>query len=111
MSDEKFVVGCEGIGFHGGVVLLDLVGLSTTNKDAEGRPLREPRLRLIMTPDGMLETMNAMQGMVNRLLEVGLIKRADAPAGGVQQNAEPGASAEAPASPELGGQPKSPNFN
>jgi hypothetical protein len=104
MSKETFVVGCEGIGFHNGVVMVDLVGLSTTQKDAEGRPLREPRLRLIMTPDGMLETMNALQGMVNHLVERGVLKRTE--------GAPPQAGSEqaAPAAGPGNGGPKSPNF-
>jgi hypothetical protein len=97
MTTENFVVGCEGIGFHGGVVLVDLAGLSPTQKDAEGRPLREPRVRLIMTPEGMLETVNAMQGMIARLVEVGLLKRTE---GQAPNGKGPGNG---------GGQPQSPH--
>jgi hypothetical protein len=99
-------VGCEGIGFHGGVVLVDLAGLSPTQKDAEGRPLREPRVRLLMTPEGMLETVNAMQGMIARLVEVGLLKRTEGQTPGGPQGQEPGGKAPG----NGGGQPKSPNF-
>lgn len=106
MSKETFVVGCQGIGFHGGVLMVDLVGLSTTEKDAEGRPMREPRLRLIMTPEAMLETMNAMQGIAVRLVEKGVLKRNEGE--GAQA---PGASAPAAPAPASGdGRPKSPNF-
>lgn len=104
MGKDNFVVGCEGIGFHGGVVLVDMAGLSDSQKDAEGRPLREHKLRLIMTPEGMLETVNAMQGMIARLVEVGLLKRTDGPA--------PGQGPGAPGASNIGGngQPQSPNF-
>lgn len=106
MANETFVVGCEGIGFHGGVLLVDMAGLSATQKDAEGRPLREHKLRLVMTPEGMLETVNAMQGMIARLVEVGLLKRTEGQAPGAPQAAPQAAPAQGPG----GGQPKSPNF-
>jgi hypothetical protein len=100
MAKETFVVGCEGIGFHGGVLLVDMAGLSESQKDAEGRPLREHKLRLLMTPEGMLETVNAMQGMIARLVEVGLLKRTEGPAQEAPQVQSSGGE----------GQPKSPNF-
>lgn len=103
MTSEIFVVGCEGIGFHGGVVLVDMAGLSTTQKDSDGRPLREPRVRMVMTPEGMLETVNAMQGMIARLVEVGLLKRTEGQGQG-------GSQGEAGKAAPGGGQPKSPNF-
>jgi len=97
MSEETFAVGCGGIGFHNGVVMIDFTGLSITNKDAEGRPLIEMRHRVILTPDALLETFNAMQGMMNKLLEVGILHKKETP--------EAGAAAPLPQ-----GQPKSPNF-
>lgn len=75
MADETFAVGCSGVAFHGGVVILDLVGLSQTEKDADGKPVRELRQRIIMTAEGMLETYNAISGMMGKLEEVGVIKR------------------------------------
>lgn len=102
MSKETFAVGCGGIGFHNGVVMIDFTGFSTTEKDEEGRPQKEMRHRVIMTPDALLETFNAIQGMMNKLLEVGILQKREGPeAGG------PGQVAAAPAAPV---QPKSPNF-
>ncbi len=97
MSKETFAVGCGGIGFHNGVVMIEFTGFSLTGKDAEGRPLKEAAHRVIMTPDALLETFNAMQGMMNKLLEVGILQKRD----------EAGPGAVAPVAP---GQPKSPNF-
>lgn len=97
MSKETFAVGCGGIGFHNGVVMIEFTGFSLADKDAEGRPLKVPAHRVIMTPDALLETFNAMQGIMNKLLEVGILQK--------REGAEPGA---APA--PVTGQPKSPNF-
>ena len=75
IQSEFFVVGCEGISFHNGVVMIDLARLSVTNKDDQGQPQREFSHRLVTTPPGMLEMFNAMQGMLNKLVEVGLLTR------------------------------------
>ncbi|MFH1034537.1 MAG: hypothetical protein V1806_08525 [Pseudomonadota bacterium] len=79
MSKETFAVGCGGIGFHNGVVMIDFTGLSATEKDAEGRPAKEMRQRIIMTPDALLETFNNIQGMINKLVEVGVLKKNETP--------------------------------
>jgi hypothetical protein len=76
--------------------MVDFMGFSLTEKDAEGRPLKEMAHRVIMTPDALLDTFNTMQGMMNKLLEVGILHKRD------------GAPEEAPVAVQ--GQPKSPNF-
>lgn len=78
MADETFAVGCSGVAFHGGVVFLDLVGLSHTQRDADGRPARELRQRIVMTAEGMLETYQAITGIISKLEEAGVIKRKEA---------------------------------
>lgn len=75
MSDEVFSVGCSGVAFHGGVVILDLVGLSHTEREEDGKPKRELRQRIVMTAEGMLETYNAMRGIIGKLEEAGVLKR------------------------------------
>jgi hypothetical protein len=102
LSKETFAVGCGGVGFHNGVVMIDFLGFSLTEKDAEGRPQKEMAHRLIMTPDALLETFNAMQGMMNKLLEVGILQKREGEA--------PTPAGPAAVSPALQGQPKSPNF-
>lgn len=99
MFSETFAVGCAGVAFHNGVVIVDLVGLSTTDKDDQGRPARELRQRVILTADGAVETFNGLKSMLDKLVEVGVLKR------------DSGAAAAPPAAPDGGeGGPQSPNF-
>ena len=93
MSKETFAVKCGGIGFHNGVVMLDFMGFSTTEKDGEGRPLTVMAHRVIMTPDALVDTFNTMQGMMNKLLEVGILQKREG------------------AAPSDPGTPQSPNFS
>ncbi len=74
-NSETFVVGCRGIIFHHGVVLIDLDGLSAEEKDDQGHPVRELCHRLVTTPPGLLEMFNSMQNMLDKLVEVGVLTR------------------------------------
>jgi hypothetical protein len=93
---ETFVVGCRGISFHQGVVLIDLDGLSATAKDDQGHPVREFSHRILTTPPGLVEMFNAIQGILDKLVQVGVLTRQE---GTVAPQPQP-----------QGGQPKSPNF-
>lgn len=113
MPEEKFVVGCAAIGLYSGAVFLDLNGLSMTERDDKGQPVRELCQRIIMTPDALLETFNAIQGLLARLEQAGVIKRtqpgAQAAGGADQPPAEEKTDKKAK-SGDGGKQPKSPNF-
>ncbi len=108
MFSESFIVGFGSIGLYSGVVVLDLTGLSPTERDEQGQPTRELRQRIVMTPQAMLETFNAMQGLMARLEQAGLVKRADP----TEQAGTPEAqgSGGEPKKPGGRGQPKTPNF-
>lgn len=93
---ELFVDGIGEIGMMGGVVRVDLVSLSTQQRDAEGKPSMVFRQRLILPPEGFLRMFTTMQGLLNRLEEAGVVKRV---------SGEPTVVAETQAAPS------SPNFN
>ena len=102
MIPEIFADGIGDISFGNGVIRVDLVSLSATAKDDKGQPLRELRQRVIMSPQGFLETYAAMENVLQKLVEMGVIsKRPAQPAA-----AQPGA-AQAPVIPP---KPVSPNF-
>lgn len=99
MIPEIFADGVGEVGFGGGMVRIDLVSLSVTDNDADGNPKREVRQRLVMTPQGFLETYASMQGMLEKLVELGVVQPQSAP-DAPQETAET----------DEAGQPKSPNF-
>ena len=74
-ENEVFVDGIGEIGLVGGVVRIDLVSLSTQQRDAEGKPAMVFRERLVMPPEGFLRTFTAMQNLLTRLEEAGVVKR------------------------------------
>ncbi len=75
MSDKK-VIYTDGFGqihFAGGMIRMDLVNLEPTE---EGKPpVPEATARLIVPPQGFLAMFNAMQQMIGKLEEAGLVKR------------------------------------
>ena len=75
---EVYADGTYEIGFANGMVRVDLFSLSATEKDEEGRPTREVRQRIVMNPQGFLDTLASMQRMGLRLEEAGVIKRREA---------------------------------
>ncbi|MDA0239188.1 MAG: hypothetical protein O3A84_04055 [Proteobacteria bacterium] len=81
MSDhdtrELFADGIMELGFGNGMVRMDLYSLSAVEKDADGNPKREFRQRIIMPPQGFLESFSTMQEMFKRLETAGVIRRRD----------------------------------
>ncbi|MCP5369058.1 MAG: hypothetical protein H6907_11220 [Hyphomicrobiales bacterium] len=99
MANEVFADGIGELGIAGGVVRINLVALSPTEKDANGQPVREFRQRLLMTPQGVLELHAGLQNMLDQLVEAGVLHRRDQKA----------AAEDRPAKGN-GGEPKTPNF-
>ena len=94
---EVFADGMGEITLSGGMVRIDLVSLSSSRKDSEGNPQLEFRQRIVMPPDGFLRCFSAMEDLVKKLVDAGLVK----PRG---NEATPTTHVEQP------DPPKSPNF-
>ncbi|HEX3483912.1 MAG TPA: hypothetical protein VHT51_02560 [Micropepsaceae bacterium] len=75
MQTEVFADGISEVNIAAGVVRVNFVSLSATEKDEKGTPLRELRQRIVMTPAGVLELYSAMQQVVEKLIEAGTIQR------------------------------------
>ena len=95
MTPETYADGIGRIGLVEGMVRIELV--STTEQDSEGRPIREVRHRIVMTPQGFLQAVQAQLSLVRKLEAAGILRRAP------QQGGE-----EAPAAASA--PPRSPNF-
>ena len=109
MSDETFVEGILGVGLGKGALRIDFYGIAE-GVDEKGHPARERKHRLIMTTESFVETFNALQGVMTKLKEGGLVREGAAPAGetpGKPAGGTPGKQGEGePGSPP----PVSPNF-
>jgi hypothetical protein len=97
MIPETFADGVGRIGFSEGMVRIELV--SVADQDKDGRPVREACHRIIMTPQGFMQSVQAQLNLIRKLEEAGVIRRAPA------QGGEPAA-----AQPANGAAPRSPNF-
>lgn len=78
MIPEVFVEGVGEISFNLGMVRMNLVGLSQTEKDDKGNPKPENRQQVIMSLRGFLVSLAAMQNMADKLTEAGVLKKKDA---------------------------------
>ncbi len=71
---EIFADGVGEIVLSGGMVRLDLVVLTGSQRDAGDKPRMEVRQRVVMPPDGFLRSFSAMEDLVRQLVEAGLVK-------------------------------------
>ncbi|MEC9094186.1 MAG: hypothetical protein VX438_15865 [Planctomycetota bacterium] len=95
---EVFADGMGEITLSGGMVRIDLVSLSSSKQDEQGKPQLEFRQRIVMPPDGFLRSFSAMEDLVKKLVDAGVVKTRD----GEPQPATTGNEVQEP--------PKSPNF-
>lgn len=76
-TPELFADGIMELGFGNGMVRMDLYSLSAVERDDDGNPKKEFRQRIIMPPQGFLESFSTMQEMFKRLEDAGVIRRRD----------------------------------
>jgi hypothetical protein len=121
---ELYADGVLDIGFGNGMVRIDLFSLSPLRKDENGQPRPAIRQRVVMSLQGFLSSLGAMDGMRQRLEAAGVLVPNAAPNGAPADTAPrpPVAAAvaamgggalsspvAAPA-PSVPAPPKSPNF-
>jgi DNA-binding MarR family transcriptional regulator len=75
MTTEVFADGVGEVNIANGIVRINFVSFSGTAKDEKGNPIRELRQRVVVTPQGVLELYGAMQQVIDRLVQAGLIQR------------------------------------
>jgi hypothetical protein len=75
MTSEVFADGVSEVNIAGGIVRINFVSLSATLKDEKGIPVRELRQRIVTTPQGVIELYNAMQQVIEKLIENGTLQR------------------------------------
>ena len=97
-SKEIFADGIGEIVLSGGMVRMDLVALTGSQRETDEKPKLEFRQRVVMPPDGFLRSFSAMEDLVRQLVEAGLVKPRD------------GSTVTAAAKPEED-KPTSPNFS
>jgi hypothetical protein len=97
-AHEVFADGIGEIVLSGGMVRMDLVALTGSQRDENNQPSLEFRQRVVMPPDGFLRSFSAMEDLVKQLIKAGLVKPRDG------EGATPIAASPQPEPP------KSPNF-
>jgi hypothetical protein len=78
MVDEVFADGLGEITITGSTVRLDLMSLSTTEKNASGEPMLTFRQRVIMPVDSFMNALDLMERVAKELVNNGSVKRAAA---------------------------------
>ncbi|CAO3439752.1 hypothetical protein [Azospirillum doebereinerae] len=124
---ELYADGVLDIGFGNGMVRIDLFSLSPLRKDENGQPLPAIRQRVVMSLQGFLSSLGAMDGMRQRLEAAGVLVPNGVsnapPAGATPRVPAPFAAAPtvamasgassfpvAASAPSMPAPPKSPNF-
>jgi hypothetical protein len=74
MKNEIYADGIGQIHFAGGMVRFDFVTLQPA-ADGKGEPTPEYNERIIMPPQGFLNTFNSMQNLIDKLVEAGVLTR------------------------------------
>jgi len=97
-AQEVFADGIGEIVLSGGMVRMDLVAMTGSQRDENNQPRLEFRQRVVMPPDGFLRSFSAMEDLVKQLIKAGLVKPRD----GENPASVPSATPDEP--------PKSPNF-
>jgi hypothetical protein len=75
MIDEVFADGISEVNIAAGIVRINFVSYSATEKDAKGNPTRELRHRVVTTPQGVLELYASMKQVIDKLVETGVLQR------------------------------------
>jgi hypothetical protein len=75
MTDERYADTIGEIALTGTVVRMDLVCLSTREKDDNGQPKAEFRQRIVMPLDGFVRSFGLMAQVMQQLEKQGVIKR------------------------------------
>jgi hypothetical protein len=72
---ELYADGVGQITVGGGVVRVDLVSLSPTERDANNKPIATFRQRLIFSIEGFANSVETMQKALQGMVDTGLIQR------------------------------------
>lgn len=107
MTDEIFADRMTEMVQVGSTVRIDLETISPHERDPSGGPRFQSRHRVILPLEGFLQTYAAMETMVNRLLEAGVLAKRPGGAAERPVGAPPHAEIATTGDPL----PKSPNFD
>jgi hypothetical protein len=75
MTDEVFVDQIVDIAVTSGVVRIDMVSQSPTERGTDGKPTMRFKQRLVMPIDGFLKSEGVIQRMIDVLVENGVVTR------------------------------------
>jgi len=114
--NQLYCDGIEEVTVTGGIVRIDFYAYVRGAAQADGRPPRETLSRLLLSPDGFVQSLNALERVVGVLEQRGLVQRrsksgAQAALAAVPASAgTPAGGAEAPKEEKSGKRRASPNF-
>ncbi|MBF0482520.1 MAG: hypothetical protein HQK81_01840 [Desulfovibrionaceae bacterium] len=97
---ELYTDGIMQLGFGRGAVRIDWFSICPDKMDQSGQPIREKMLRLITTPQGLVESLQQMQGLLQKLVEAGVVQLPQKPHDDAAK-AEGGGPATPPVSPNF----------
>jgi len=97
--EQRYCDGVEEVSITSGIVRIDFYNYTAGPKGKDGRPARELSHRVLLSPEGFVQTFTALEQVVKQLQDKGLLQR--------KAGAAPAAGAKPPVQAPKG---KSPNF-
>lgn len=107
MHDELFSDGIGDVTITGSIVRIDLMSLSHNERDAKGHAKPVFRQRVVMPLEGFVRSFSAMEQVMNRLVQAGVLERREDGETAAAPTVRPTASREEEL---VGAGPRSPNF-
>lgn len=107
IGNHTFIDGVGDIRMHEGIVRMDLLALSPTQRDKENNPVPQFVDQMVMSPRAFLRMVSALGATVKKMQDNGLL----GDGGAAEAPAKPAAKTKAPAKKKSSGSKKgSPNF-
>lgn len=78
-TQETFADGIGHVSYSGGVVRIDYVSQSSTERDAAGKPVLVHRHRVIMPLEAFVAAFATQRELVEKLVKQGAVKASNAP--------------------------------
>lgn len=75
MKSEIYIEGIGEMGFHLGMIRMNLMSLDISQKDSGGNPTPQVQQQAVMSLRGFLASLSAMQNMADKLVEAKVLKR------------------------------------
>lgn len=77
MANQTYIDGIGEVRLTEGIVRMDLLALSPTQRDDDGRPVPEFVKQIVMSPQGFMRMVQALRSTLQQMQEKGILSVGD----------------------------------